>query len=269
MANPTSTIQLGPLNDEDPHFLSFLSELNTWDHVVTDRSFMEVMKADDDGDDGGNQDGEHEPQARKKAKIDAGATSSTCCNIISSDAPETESRTAVDAELATLPRQLFDAVGDVDIDLMRHILDTNFDENCTFGEATTGGREVLYQYLLKSTDRLPDAVRTIRNCRVVVDEAGNKAVKFKMFTTGTYIKAKSNDVVPDLQGSLFVSNLDEASISKKEIASLKESFATTNATESFSILYHGAICWHLNDLGKVQHYAYHGKVLSLKPVDVE
>ena len=157
-------------------------------------------------------------------------------------------------------------MGDVDIDLMRHILDTNFDENCIFAEATTGGREVLYQYLLKSTDRLPDAVRTIRNCRVVVDEAGNKAVKFKMFTTGTYIKAKSNDGVPDLQGSLLVSCLDEASISKKEIADIKRSFACTDDTKSFSMLYHGALCWHLNDQGKVQHYVYHAKVLSLKPV---
>ncbi len=129
MANPTSTIQLDPLNDEDPDFLSFLSELNTWDHVVTDRSFMEVMKADDDDDNDSNQDGDCESQARKRAKIDAAVRGSSCCNIISSNDLETVSRTAVDAELATLPRQLFDAVSDVDIDLMRHILDTNFDEN--------------------------------------------------------------------------------------------------------------------------------------------
>ena len=268
MANPpSSSLRPDPLCDEDPHFLSFLSEVNTWDSLVTDWSFMEVLKDDDDG----SGSDEH---VTKKARTDAEAvennsSSDSNRNTVSplpAETTETVSRTPCDAEMATVPLQLFDAVGDVDMEFVRHVLETYFDENCTFRGPFFGGREGFYDYLFKSTDRTPDMVRVIRHIRVVVDENGNKAVKFKMFQTGTYIKAKSIDVVPDVQGSLLVKCLDEESISKKEIASLKESFASTKDTESFSFLAHTALCWHLNEEGKVCHYDYLSKVLSMKPV---
>ncbi len=267
----SSTIQLDPLTDDDPYFLAYISELGTWDSLVKDRSFLEVMK-DDDGDN----------QPAKKVKLDAASSSgssSSCSHGVASmaspvkvDSIEIVSRTPEDMELMTVPPQLFDALGELDTDFTRNVIDTYFDPNCTF--VTTAveqpilGSDNLYEFLLKLADRMPDAVRKIRHCRVVVDEAGNKAVKFKLFTTGTFIKDKTEreDLVPNLRASTLVSHLDETCISKKEIASIKESFATSNVIGSFSCLYRSACCWHLNEEGKVQRFDLHYQIMSMKPV---
>ena len=155
---------------------------------------------------------------------------------------------------------------------LRHLLENYFDETCTYVTTTLGdpivGRDNLFNLLKTMVDRTPDAVHAIRNCRVVKDAAGNKALKFKVFTTTTYIKDKNdcNDVGPNLQASTVTSHLDEASISKQEIASIKESFtATEGAAPMFSLLSHCACCWHLNEQGKVQHFDTHYKLLSMKP----
>ena len=276
MENPSSSFRPDPLSDDDPHFLSFVSEVNTWNSLVTDWKFMEVLKDDDEiNKDGSDSDGHVGKKARTNvdtvptisSSSDIHSSSDRNGNAVSPVQTETVSRTAVDAEMATVPLQLFDAVGDVDMDFVRNVLDTYFDEKCTFRDASFGGGlDGFYQYLFKSTERTPDMVRVIRHVRVVVDENGNKAVKFKMFQTGTYIKAKSTDIVPDVQGALIVDHLDEESITKKEIATLKASFASTNDTESFSFLAHSSLCWHLNEQGKVRHYDFRSKVLSLKPV---
>ncbi len=272
----SSTIQLDPLTDDDPFFLAYISELGTWDNLVKDRSFMEVMK-DDDGDNGS--------RPVKKIKIDADAagansssSSSSCSHGVASVPPvkaehaEIVSRTPEDMELMTVPSQLFDALGELDTDFTRNVIDTYFDPNCTFVTTEVDepihGSDNLYEFLLKLADRMPDAVRKIRHCRVVADEAGNKAVKFKLFTTGTFIKDKCerDDLVPNLRASTLVSHLDGTCISKKEIARIKESFATSNGTESFSCLYRSACCWHLNEDGKVQRFDLHYQIMSMKPV---
>jgi hypothetical protein len=132
------------------------------------------------------------------------------------------------------------------------------------------GRDNIYRFLQKLTERMPDAIRTVRHSRVVVDEAGNKAVKFKSFATGTYIKDTSDGakVIPNASISNQINNLDESSVTKKDIAAIKESFADTNNITSYSYLAHIAICWHLNEQGKVHHVDNHSKMINLKPVTV-
>ena len=192
---------------------------------------------------------------------------------VKAESIETVSRTRADVELATVPRQLFDAVGDLDMELVQHLLDTYFDENVTIAmtvmERPIVGRNNYYEFLYKVSDRTPDAVRVVRHNRVVVDEAGNKAVKFKMFLTGTYIKAKndSDNVVPGLQASTVIRLLDESSDNAAEIESVKLALAPT--AESFTYVMHSAICWHLNGQGKVQHADYNTKFVSMKPFQDE
>ena len=286
MAKSSSTIQLDPLNNDDPFFLAYLSELGTWDSVVTNRSFMEVLK-DDDGND--IQDDKDESKVdshrRKKAKTeadvaddsggsssDSGGDHSCSSSSVPTESIEIVSRTPEDMEMVNVPPQLYGALGDIDMKFLRHLLENYFDENCTYVTTTGGpaivGRDNLYDVLRTMVDRTPDAVHAIRNCRVVKDAAGNKALKFKVFTTATYIRDKNdgNDAVPNLQAKTVTSHLDESSISKKEIASIKESLAAAGgATSIYSLLAHCSCCWHLNEQGKVQHFDTDYKLLSMKP----
>jgi hypothetical protein len=199
----------------------------------------------------------------------SGESSSSSDPSVKAESTETVSRTPADLELATVPRQLFDAVGDLDMDLVQHLLDTYFDEDFTnvmnAVEQPTVGRDDFYQFLYKISDRTPDAIRVIRHSRVVFDEAGNKAVKFKMFETGTYIKAKndSENVAPGLQSSTIIRLLDESSASAVEIEDVKSAVAPT--TDSFTYVTHSAICWHLNGRGTVQHADNNTKFVSMKP----
>ena len=284
MERPSSTIQPDPLNNDDPFFLNYLSELSTWDSLVTDRSFMEVLKNEDGNDiqDDGKDGNEVEPHTRKKARTDADAADSSSDSSPSSGnndssvttgSIEAVSRTPEDQEMANVPVQLYDALGELDMKFVRHLVDSYFDENCISSTTTLAepivGRDHFYGLLNTMVDRTPDAIHAIRNCRVVKDAAGNKAMKFKMFTTATYIKDKndSNDVAPNLQASTVASHLDESSISKQEIASIKESCAATEgAAPIFSILSYCSMCWHLNDEGKVRHVDAIYKVLSMKPI---
>ena len=186
---------------------------------------------------------------------------------------EIVSRTSEDVELATIPRQLSAALDDLDTDRIRHVLDTYFDENCIFASAALGvpqivGRENVYQFLCKSTERNPDAVRVVRHSRVVVDEAGNKAVKFKQFVTTSYITDRiEGAAIPSVSISTVIQHLDESAISKKEIAKIKKSFATAGDTKvSFSALAHASMSMHLNAQGKVSRFDHDAKVLNLKPL---
>ena len=63
-----------------------------------------------------------------------------------------------------------------------------------------------------------------------------------------------------------MNNLDESSVTKKEIAIIKESFAGANSTASFSYLGHSAGCWYLNAQGKICHIDHHTKVINMTPV---
>lgn len=183
-------------------------------------------------------------------------------------------QTADDIELATIPRQTVDAVSALDTERLRHLIDTYFDESCTFGSTILGappivGRDSVYKFFCKAAESTPDAVRVVRHSRVVMDETGNKVVKCKLFTTGTCIKPKGHnkDDIPDLQAWLIVQHLDDSSLSKKELASIKRSVATTNeSTGSFTYLTHGAICCHLNAQQKVTHVEHHAKFLNMKPL---
>ena len=289
MEKSSSTILPDPLNNDDPFFLTYLSELSTYDNLVTDRSFMEVLK--DDGDNDIQDDGDDDTDgnevelpvpARKKAKTDAdaaGSSSDSSYGVGSTDSSmtmrsiETVSRSPEDLEMANVPEQLYDALGELDMKFVRHLVDSYFDRNCitstTTSEEPIVGRDHFYGLLNTMVDRTPDAIHAVRNCRVVKDAAGNKALKFKVFTTATYIKNKNdgNDVAPNFQASTVASHLDESSISKQEIASIKESCATTEGVAPiFSILSYCSMCWHLNEQGLVRHVDAHYKVLSMKPV---
>jgi ketosteroid isomerase-like protein len=198
-------------------------------------------------------------------------SSSSSDSALKAESAEVVSRTTRDVELATVPKLLFDAMGDMDMKCVRRVLDTYFDDTCVFEtswDQPIVGRDNIYQFLQKLTERVPDAVRTVRHSRVVVDEAGNKAVKFKAFATGTYLKdtTEGAKVVPNASTASFINRLDESSITKKEIASIKESFAGSEDTASFSYLAHSATCWYLNEQGLVQHTCNHTKVLNMKPV---
>jgi hypothetical protein len=210
-------------------------------------------------------------------KINGGTCSrSRCHDPALNESAEVVSRTPADLELATVPRQLFNALGDLDNKSLRHLLDTHIDENCIYvtqnWDQPIIGRDNIYQFLIKFNDRTPDAIRTVRHARVVVDEAGNKAVKFKTFETGTYIPDTSGSddakAVPNPSISSLISRLDESCVSKREIASIKESFAGKNDATSFSFLGHSAFCWCLSGQGKAQRIEVHTKVLSIKPVAV-
>ena len=205
-----------------------------------------------------------------------GSSSSSGGAPVEAESAEIVSRTPADLELATVPRQLADAVSELDFELARHLIDTYFVENCTYVTTTTDqpiiyGRDNIYGFLCKLTDSRPDAVRVIRHSRVVVDEAGNKAVKFKVYQTGTQIKTicEIDDTLPSVKASLLVNHLDESAISKQEVDSIKHSFADVSDSGSFSYVVMSTGCWFLNEQGKVRRSDFHAKVLSMKPVEHE
>jgi hypothetical protein len=206
-----------------------------------------------------------------KINVEICSGSSSNDPAVKAENAEIVSRSSKDLELATVPRQLAGAMGDMDMKCLRRLIDTYFDDACIHESSWDQpfvGRDNIYQYLQKATERVPDAVRTVRHARVVVDEAGNKAVKFKVFATGTFIKDTSEaaKVVPNASTGAFINQLDESSITKKEIASIKESFAGSEDTASFSYLAYSASCWCLDGEGKVTHIYNHTKVLNMKPV---
>jgi hypothetical protein len=204
-----------------------------------------------------------------------GSSSSSSGAPVKVESAEIVSRTPADVELATVPRQLFDAVGDLDLERARDLIDTYFDENCTHVTTTTDqpvvGRDNIYGFLCKLTDSQPDAIRVVRHSRVVVDDSGNKAAKFKMFVTGTHINTirEIGDTLPNVKASLLVNHLDESAISKQEVDGIKHSFADANDTGSFSYVVMSTGCWFLNEQGKVRRSDFHAKVLSMKPVEHE
>ena len=106
---------------------------------------------------------------------------------------EVVSRTPEDLELASLPRKIYDALSDINLNLLRQLIDTYFDECCVHASSNNPnvvlGRDNIYKFLVELSNKVPDGVRTVRHSRVVVDDAGNKAIKFKAFVTGTYLKA--------------------------------------------------------------------------------
>lgn len=202
-------------------------------------------------------------------------SSASCSSIdppIKVESAEQLSRTPQDLELATLPRRLYDAIGDLDMERLRQLLDTYLDENCTYVTTNTDkplvGRDSIYQFLFKVTERVPDAIRTVRHSRVVVmDEMGNKVLKFKVFSTGTYLKCKvaSDDIHLSMKG--IVSNLEESTIGKKEISDIKRFFASSaDIIGSFTYIAYGASCWYLNEHGKIRSIDHYSTFVSLKPV---
>jgi hypothetical protein len=313
MASSEFPIQLDPLNDDDPFFLSFFAELPNRIEIDAPAPGGEEplapatkkRKASSSSSSSSSSSGtisnvqgtaiqEQSDQhlsaetcrfvtSRGEVRGDTLTSMERLANVVADKIQscgdpsvqatnvERVSRTAEDVELAKVPTKIYEAVTGMDKKLTRCLIEAHFDEGITFISTTTdqpiAGRENLYQFICKTAQSTPDMVGVVRHSRVVVDEAGNKAVKFKTFTTGTYMMPKSSsvDAVPNFHASSVVKQLDEASISKKDVASIKRAFRSPNDTESFTYLVHGATCWHLNKEGKVQHIDDVSKVLNMKP----